>query len=68
MQISTVGLDLAKHWFQVHGVDAMDTSSFAGGCAQRCDRLLPIARAVSSRHGSLCDSASLGARADSAGA
>src|SRR6201995_1199400 len=22
MQITTVGLDLAKHWFQVHGVDA----------------------------------------------
>src|SRR5271168_5375035 len=22
MQISTLGLDLAKHWFQVHGVDA----------------------------------------------
>jgi transposase len=22
MQISTIGLDLAKHWFQVHGVDA----------------------------------------------
>jgi transposase len=22
MQVSTVGLDLAKHWFQVHGVDA----------------------------------------------
>jgi transposase len=22
MQVSTIGLDLAKHWFQVHGVDA----------------------------------------------
>ena len=22
MQVTTVGLDLAKHWFQVHGVDA----------------------------------------------
>ena len=22
MQISTIGLDLANHWFQVHGVDA----------------------------------------------
>jgi transposase len=21
MQITTIGLDLAKHWFQVHGVD-----------------------------------------------
>ena len=22
MQITTIGLELAKHWFQVHGVDA----------------------------------------------
>ena len=22
MQITIIGLDLAKHWFQVHGVDA----------------------------------------------
>ncbi len=22
MQITTIGLDLARHWFQVHGVDA----------------------------------------------
>jgi transposase len=22
MQVTTVGLDLAKHWFQVHGIDA----------------------------------------------
>jgi len=22
MQVTTIGLDLAKHWFQVHGTDA----------------------------------------------
>jgi len=22
MKVATIGLDLAKHWFQVHGVDA----------------------------------------------
>jgi transposase len=22
MHITTIGLDLAKHWFQIHGVDA----------------------------------------------
>ena len=22
MEIATIGIDLAKHWFQVHGVDA----------------------------------------------
>ena len=25
MQVTTIGLDLAKHWFQVHGVDASGT-------------------------------------------
>ena len=24
MHITTIGLDLAKHWFQVHGVDAAE--------------------------------------------
>ena len=23
MQVTTIGLDLAKHWFQVHGIDAL---------------------------------------------
>jgi hypothetical protein len=27
MQITTIGLDLAKHWFQVHGVDPLARSS-----------------------------------------
>ena len=25
MQITTIGLDIAKHVFQVHGIDAKDT-------------------------------------------
>jgi len=32
MQITIIGLDLAKHWFQVHGVDAVNRWLFAGGC------------------------------------
>jgi hypothetical protein len=32
MQITTIGLDLAKHWFQIHGATPMETLSFAGGC------------------------------------
>ena len=24
MHITTIGLDLAKHWFQIHGVDAAE--------------------------------------------
>ena len=41
MQITTIGLDLAKHWFQVHGVDAMDSRRSQTAVAQRGDRFLP---------------------------
>ena len=34
MQITTIGLDLAKHWFQVHGVDAAGKPSSNAGCAE----------------------------------
>ena len=62
MQITTIGLDLAKHWFQVHGVDANgQVVGSPAAMAQRCDRLFPVARAVSGRHGSVRDRASLGA-------
>ena len=27
MQITTIGLGLAKHWFQVHGVEPMETAT-----------------------------------------
>ena len=62
MQITTIGLDLAKHWFQVHGVDAngqvvVRRRLWRSGVI----RLLSVARAVSGRHGSLRDCASLGA-------
>ena len=33
MQITTIGLDLAKHWFQVHGVDAAGKVIVKRGCA-----------------------------------
>ena len=61
MQITTNGLDLAKHWFQVHGVDANGHVVVPAAAAQRSNLLLPVARAVPGRHGSLRDSASLGA-------
>ena len=35
MQITTVGLDLAKYWFQVHGVDAAGRPSSSDGFAGR---------------------------------
>ena len=36
MQVTTVGIDLAKHVFQVHGVDADgEVRSFVVNCAGR---------------------------------
>ena len=32
MQITTIGLDLAKQWFQVHGVDANGAAAVAASC------------------------------------
>jgi hypothetical protein len=63
MHITTIGLDLAKHWFQIHGIDAagkVETKS-------RSRRIFPKARALPGWHGSLRDGAPLGARADRAG-
>ena len=65
MQAITIGLDLAKHWFQVHGVDA------AGKVVvkRRLRRAEVIGffeelGAVPRRHGGLRDGAPLGARVD----
>jgi hypothetical protein len=33
MHITTIGLDLAKHWFQIHGIDAAGKWSSDEGCA-----------------------------------
>ena len=33
MQVTTIGLDLAKSIFQVHGIDAVGAPSFARRCA-----------------------------------
>ncbi len=32
MQVTAIGFDLAKHWFQVHGVDASAGSCDAAKC------------------------------------
>jgi hypothetical protein len=64
MHITTIGLDLAKHRFQVHGVDANERVVVR----RRLWRSGAIAYfrslAVSGRHGSLRDGALLGACAD----
>jgi hypothetical protein len=61
MQITTIGLDLAKHWFEVHGVDANGHVVVRRRLWRSGVIALPGARAVPGRHGSLRDSASLGA-------
>ena len=67
MQITTIGLDLAKHWFQVHGVDAAG-KVVVKRRLRRAEvvEFLRDAGAVSRRHGGLRDGAPLGARADRA--
>ena len=52
MQVSTIGLDIAKNVFQVHGVDVEGR---------------PVHRALSGWHGGLRDGASLGTPTDGAG-
>jgi len=49
MQVTTIGLDLAKHWFQVWTRTVR--SSFVASCG---------ADAVPGRHGGLCDGVPLG--------
>jgi len=67
MQVSMIGLDLAKSVFQAHGRRCwwqgccLETAS-----ARPSDRLLREAAAVSGRDGGLRDSASLGPGADEA--
>ena len=67
MQITTIGLDLAKNVFQVHGVDA--TGQIVVRKSLRRAQMLPFFCQVASLpgwHRSVRDVASLGARADQA--
>ena len=67
MTITTIGLDLAKHWFQVHGVDA-DGQIVVRRKLRRSEGLafFQALAPCHDRHGSLCDGAPLGTRADRA--
>ena len=63
MQITTIGLDLAKHWFQVHGVDAngrivVRRRLWRSGVSAY---FRSLDRAVCGRNGSLRDGTPLGA-------
>lgn len=46
-EVSTIGVDLAKNVFQVHGADASGTIVFAGNCAgTMCWGLSPRSQGV----------------------
>ena len=67
MQITTIGLDIAKNVFR----GSRDRGQGEGGCeeatpAQPGDYVFQGIAAVPDRHGSLCHGALLGARADEA--
>ena len=67
MQITTIGLDLAKNVFQVHGVDAAGQAVVRKSL--RRSQMVAIFRQVASlpgRHRGVRHVASLGARADQA--
>ena len=61
MQVTTIGLDIAKNVFQVHGIDA--TEKVVVRKQLRRSQLIKFFEALApvSRHGSLCHGAPLGA-------
>lgn len=62
MQITTIGLDIAKNVFQIHGIDAAEKV-----IVRKQLRRGRSSGAVPGRHGGLCHVALLGTRVDEAG-
>jgi hypothetical protein len=61
-QATTIGLDIAKHVFQVHGADGAGHVLFRKRITRvKTSRFLSSARPVRRRDGSLCRRALLGA-------
>jgi transposase len=65
-EATTIGLDLAKHVFQVHGIDAQGTTVLRKRL-RRGQVLAFFSRIPRCVVGSVCDGALLGARARRAG-
>ena len=67
MQITTIGLDIAKNVFQVHGIDAAEKVVVRKQLRRgQVTGVLRGSGAMPGRHGGLCHVALLGARADEA--
>ena len=69
MQITTIGLDIAKNVFQIHGIDAAEKVIVRkqlrrGQVTAFFEALAP---SMPGRHGGLCHVAPLGSRVDEAG-
>ena len=67
-EVVTVGLDIAKHVFQVHGVDETGAVKSAGSCDDRKCCSFRRTKSLSGWDGSMRDSALLGAVNHGAGA
>jgi hypothetical protein len=59
MQITTIGLDIAKNMFQIHGIGAAE-KVITRKQLRRGYSVLRSSGAVPDRHGGLCHVASLG--------
>ena len=66
MQITTIGLDIAKNVFQIHGVDAAEKVVVRKQLRRGQVTASSSSVAVPGRHGGLCHVAPLGARVDEA--
>jgi hypothetical protein len=66
MQVATIGLDLAKHVFQIHGIDAAEKVVVRKQLRRSPVMAFFETACVPDRHGSLYHSALLGTRTDEA--
>jgi transposase len=62
MNVTTIGLDLAKSVFQVHGIDVHGKALITRQLRREGPRVLCQPAVVSGWHRSLCQRASLGPR------
>ena len=67
MQITTIGLDIAKNVFQIHGIDAAEKVIVRKQLRRgQVMAFFEDSGAMSGRHGGVCHVASLDARVDEA--
>ena len=62
MQVTTIGLDIAKNVFQVHGIDANEKVVVRKQLRRSHDSVFRSSCAVPDRDGGVCYRALLGAR------